>query len=55
MFLGENCPNLKLSSTFVIHKMLIEHQEEDIKWIFEELAEKYCLYDTGERIDELFI
>ena len=26
---------IKLSN-FIIHEMLIEHQEEDIKWIFEE-------------------
>ena len=34
-FFSQNCLKLELS-TFVVHEMLIEHKEEDIKWIFEE-------------------
>ena len=29
-FFGQNCLKLELS-TFVVHEMLIEHKEEDIK------------------------
>ena len=32
-FLGQNCLKLELR-TFAVHKILMEHQNEDIKWIY---------------------
>ena len=35
MFLDQNCPKLELS-TFITQEILIEHEHEDMKWIFEQ-------------------
>ena len=40
-FFGESCLKLELN-TFVIHEILIEHQEEDDKWIFQD-KKKYII------------